>query len=468
MTNAADRSDWFRSFQDLPREHGYEPLRVEGRLPEDLRGTFYRNGPGAFSVLGTPYLHWFDGDGAVAAVHLEGGSALGAARVIETQGLKRERAAGRALYSGFGTTAPALRSRIGGRTKNTANTALMLWQDRLYALNEGGLPYELRAKDLETVGETNLGGVVPMMFSAHPHGVPARRAQYNFGLVFGRRSGVACFELPESGPARRLGVLRLDRPTTLHDFIATEKHLVFLIHPVAFNVPKLLLGLGSVAECLSWRPERGTEVVVAPIEDLGRARRFKVDAFYNWHFLNAFERGGEIVVDLVGYDDLASLDFGYKVMRGESYDGCFGSPSRVTIDPARETLRREPLWDGACDFPRVSPAVEGRPHRYGYVVTGARGAYTIPDALAKLDLETGEVRVGSAGAGRYLGEGVFAPRPGGAAEDDGWLLSMVYDAREHRSGLAVFDARALEAGPVATAWYDHHIPLGFHCLWAKA
>src|SRR6516162_11848368 len=55
---------WRRAFRDLPREHGFEPLRVEGRLPEGLRGTLYRTGPSLFSTFGRRYGHWFDGDGA--------------------------------------------------------------------------------------------------------------------------------------------------------------------------------------------------------------------------------------------------------------------------------------------------------------------------------------------------------------------------------------------------------------------
>ena len=49
-----------------------------------------------------------------------------------------------------------------------------------------------------------------------------------------------------------------------------------------------------------------------------------------------------------------------------------------------------------------------------------------------------------------------------AAEDDGWLLSLVYSAPEHRSRLVVLDARDVESDPVAVAHLRHHVPLGFH------
>ena len=52
---------------DLGREHGFEPLVIEGKLPAGLRGTLYRNGPGQFGIGGTRYTHPFEADGAVTA-----------------------------------------------------------------------------------------------------------------------------------------------------------------------------------------------------------------------------------------------------------------------------------------------------------------------------------------------------------------------------------------------------------------
>jgi all-trans-8'-apo-beta-carotenal 15,15'-oxygenase len=44
-----------------------------------------------------------------------------------------------------------------------------------------------------------------------------------------------------------------------------------------------------------------------------------------------------------------------------------------------------------------------------------------------------------------------------SSQEDGWLLALRHDLREHRSALVVLDARDLEAGPLAVAHLDHHI-----------
>ena len=57
------------------------------------------------------------------------------------------------------------------------------------------------------------------------------------------------------------------------------------------------------------------------------------------------------------------------------------------------------------------------------------------------------------------------PRPGGTAEDDGWLMTYVHDERENTDELVVVDARDLPAPPVARVRIPARVPYGFHGLW---
>jgi len=462
-------SGWSGAFRDLPREHGYEPLRVEGTIPAGLEGTLFRNGPSLFSSFGEDYRHWFDGDGAVSAVRIAGGRAEGAVRLVQTPALRAEHAAGRRLFGAYGTPHPGgPLARLGKiQTKNAANTSVATWGDRLFALYEGGLPTELSMEDLSTVGHTDLEGAVRMTFSAHPHRVDERRASYNFGMRYGRVTELDLFELPDTGVARRLASLPLGGPVLLHDFIATPRHLVFFVSPVRVRVFRAMLGMGSFSDNLAWTPSDGTEVIVVPLDDPSQSARFHTDAFFQWHFANAFERGGEIVVDLVRYPD-----FGTNRWLGEMPHGGSGAPAqgrfhRMVLDPKRATLRGEPRWDLSCEFPRVSPLVEGKPYRFAYVAShlpgGERGMF---QRITRLDVERGEAVHAQLPEGQYPSEPIFVPKPGATKEDEGWLLSPIYDAASHSSHLAILEADALEKGPIARAWFDHHLPFTFHGFWA--
>ena len=63
---------------------------------------------------------------------------------------------------------------------------------------------------------------------------------------------------------------------------------------------------------------------------------------------------------------------------------------------------------------------------------------------------------------------MFVERGKDAAEGCGWLLAVVYRARENRSDLAVFDATDIEAGPSALVHLAHRVPDGFHGNWVGA
>src|SRR5688572_12825454 len=132
MMTAQQDLPWRGIFRDLPREHGFEPLRIEGSLPSELAGSLYRCGPARFSVGGDPYPHWFDGDGAVTAVRLQGGRAHGAVRMVDTHWKRAEQSANRRLYRGYSQTGQGLRRWL--LPKNPANTAVLPWNGELLAL----------------------------------------------------------------------------------------------------------------------------------------------------------------------------------------------------------------------------------------------------------------------------------------------------------------------------------------------
>lgn len=450
--------------RDLANEHGFEPLAVDGQLPPDLRGTLYYNGPALFSLFGRPYRHWFDGDGAMTALRFGDGNASGAVRLVEGPDLKAERAAGRPLYSTGATLAPKWRQRLGMRFKNLANTKPLWWNDKLFALYEAGLPTELDPETLGTLGESDLGGIVRKNFCAHFHAVPSRRTAYNFSIKRGRRNELYLYEMA-AGSVRPLVSIPLPIGTgsLLHDFMVTENHLLFFVSPVGMNVGPALLGLKPPFDVLRWRPELGTTVLVVPIDAPDRYRRFETEPFFQYHFLNAFEQGDEIVVDFVHVSDFGAAVGQHTVDERQSSYPTKGRLMRATVRPGRDDVSLQPLWDQPCEFPQAAPSALARPYRFGYVLAALEGE---PQTmLAKHDHHTGQTEAVAVGASRFPSEAVFIPRDHALQEDDGYLVTQVYDAVEDRSGAFVYDARDLGCGPLARAWFSHHIPRPLHGTW---
>ncbi len=131
---------------------------------------------------------------------------------------------------------------------------------------------------------------------------------------------------------------------------------------------------------------------------------------------------------------------------------------RYRITPSGRVIETQ-LADLPGEFPQYDWRRSTRQHRYTYMAgrTGPSGQY---DTVLKVDNDTGRTQLHETGPHTYVGEPIFVPRTPDAAEDDGWLLAVVYLAAEHRSQLSILDARGLEH--VATLRLKHHLPFGFH------
>jgi all-trans-8'-apo-beta-carotenal 15,15'-oxygenase len=460
MTARAER---FGLFRDVSREHGFEPLRVEGELPRELAGTLYRAGPGLFASFGRAYDHLFEGDGAISGVRFRDGRAEGAHRVVQSAGLVAERAAGRAIYGSAVPRAHRVANALRGRVKNVANTNVLTWQGRLFGLVESSRPTELAPDSLATHGETDLGGVVLETFTAHPHPVAARQAIYGFGTRFGRAPALVLYELPAAGAARRIGEVALEQNTVVHDFVATERHLVFVIGPARLRALRLLLGEWRADRFFAWQPERGSEVIVVPIDDPSRPTRFRTEPFFVWHFANAFERGDSIVADFVRHPDLRAMATlrTEALLGGAIVDMDGGDLCRATIDWRRGRMDIERMWGEPCEFPTIDARGAGSVRRHAWLATTEKQ----PRSIARFDFERVEAVQWAPPAGQHVSEPVFAPRLGAAGECNGWVLVLVYDERTHTSHVAVLDAERPDQGPIAQAHFDHHVPLTLHGAW---
>jgi carotenoid cleavage dioxygenase len=86
-------------------------------------------------------------------------------------------------------------------------------------------------------------------------------------------------------------------------------------------------------------------------------------------------------------------------------------------------------------------------------------------SLVKYDLDAGASSVHDFGPGRVPGEPLFVPASAGAGEDEGWVLTYVYDGPSNRSELVVLDAADFTGRPVATIFLPRRIPQGFHGSW---
>ncbi|HMU40201.1 MAG TPA: carotenoid oxygenase family protein [Pseudomonadota bacterium] len=454
-----------------------------GELPDDLRGVLYRNGPGRFGNHGQTYGHLMDGDGMVVRFAIGGLGSDGRPCIryrnsyVRTTEFVYEQRAGRLLYRNFGT------QRSGGffgnlfRThlKNVANTNVIYHHGRLFALWEGGLPHLLDPVTLDTLERYDFFGALknrgPLLervllpelpFSAHPKEDPQTGDLYNFGVYFGPHPKVLLYAVRQGVALTVTREIPLPAPLLSHDFLLTPHWQILFLFPVSLRILPTLMGQPP---SYGMREIEGgmTRILLIP-RDGGTIREYRAAPCFVLHFVNAYEdERGMVVVDGCRQEHFPEAPRPKEVLAGNITDLPHVKLVRYILNPHAEegSVAEERLLGGySSELPRIHPRHQGFPYRYVYSVSAMRDApHGLFSAISRFDVETGTTVLRDFSP-CIPGEPVMVPRATPFAEDDGYLLTVVYQGREHRSALYVLSARDLST--VCVADLPHHLPPGFH------
>jgi len=425
------------------------PLPTTGTLPPELEGMLVRVGPNPAVVADPATYAWREGDGMVHAVELGGGQALGYRnRFVRT----RKLAAALRMKPPPGPSEPLLAP---------ANANVVAHGGRLLALSERGFPHRL-GTDLETWCVDDLDTLLVGPMGAHPHLDPATGALVvvaadPFGPPY-----VRYHEFGRDGQLLHRTEVPSARATAHHDTAVSATTVVLLEFPVAFGPDGAWRGTpgGRHAE-----PGTDTRIGLLPRGAPGAVVRWvAMEPCYAFHVMNAFDDGDTVAVDLCRYDG---------PLEGVESDGAAFGPAaleRWWIDPAGgvEVVRLDEL---SVELPRIDDRRAGLPYRYGYCVElGASegDAPPTPEGLVRYDLGRDEAVHYRPGQGLAPGEPVFVADPHGRGEDEGWVLSVVYDPARDASDLVVLDPTAFAGPPVAVVHLPVRVPFGTHGTWMPA
>ncbi|MFJ4290735.1 carotenoid oxygenase family protein [Cupriavidus sp. NPDC089707] len=452
------------NFAPILMECDAHDLPVSGELPRALRGTLYRNGPNPQHAPRDDRYHWFIGDGMVHAFHIEDGRVRYGNRWVRTNKFERERAAGRALFGSWGNPATTDAS-VQGQEDGVANTHIVWHANRLLALEEADLPVEMDPHSLATRGNCTFGGELAGAFTAHPKIDPVTGEMVFFAYAAtGPFTPTMRFGVVD-GDGRLVRLEHFEAPyaSMVHDFMVTQQHVLFPVMPLTGSMARAMRGEPAYA----WEPQMGTHVGIMPRGgSVAQMRWFRGEACYVFHVMNAWDDGGRIVADVMEYPRAPLFGSGAEGPDNRA------RLCRWTFDLGgnTDTFTRARIDDMPGEFPRIDERFATLPYRHGYFASrqhDASGPGTY-DTLVHLDLQTGARHRHALPAGDLVSEPVFVPRAPDSAEGDGWLLATVYRGGEHRSDLAVYDATAIEAGPVALVHLSHRVPFGFHGSWRCA
>ncbi|NJK65749.1 MAG: hypothetical protein HC789_01710 [Microcoleus sp. CSU_2_2] len=467
------KKSWAKAVVLTAAEFPMTQLSVKsGKIPAGLRGTLYRNGPARLERGGVPAGHWFDGDGAILAVHFTDVGATAVYRYVQTAGYQAEEKADKFLYTNYGMTAPGpVWLRWTKPVKNAANTSVLALPDRLLALWEGGPPHSLDLTTLETIGIERLGNSQGQFtYSAHCKCDPISGNIFNFGVTPGASTKLHLYKSDRTGKIVQKATVALDGIPLLHDFVFAGKYLVFFLPPVRLKFLPVLAGISSYGDSFAWKPELETQILVVDSETLSLVSRSQTDAWFQWHFANGFvTKDGEVAVDFVRYADLKSNQRLQEVATGETRTDAEGILCRVHLNPQTgQVIGIEELLDTPCEFPIVPAAEIGQESRYIYLAMYRPDVDIVAErygAIARFDTQNRTLTIADCGENRYPTEPIYVPD---ISSEKGWIVTVVYDGNSDKSEVWIFDSDKLDRAPVCQLELPGVIPLSFHGTWQNA
>ncbi|UCX04277.1 lignostilbene alpha-beta-dioxygenase [Shewanella glacialimarina] len=436
-----------------------QPLTIEGRIPADLQGVFYRNGPGKYERGDIRYLHAFEGDGMLQRFEISDQKIVHRGQFINTPKFAKEQQAQQFVYSGPDTKIAHALPVTSADTVNTANTNIIAVGDDLWALWEAGSPTQIDRDTMQFTQQVNLGAgskydnsLQGLPFSAHPK-VDPNGDIWNFGL---HPSGqVVIYQLAANGKVKNVGLIDSQyRGGMLHDFLITDKS-VLIILPSLF-VDKAIEGNFARTQYNSDIP---MSVLVINKQSLKVTKRFELPAGFAFHYGNAWEEAnGTIHFDASLYPNVDVLHKLANVMQGKM------SQASVKAQTALFSLYIDGTYDmqtvgDSSEFPRVCDHLVGLKNQYLYHLS-AKSSSLWSDTLSSLHIDTGATQHYHFGDD-YLVEEHVSVCPKGV-EGSGYLMGTALHVPTKRTCLNIFAANDLAAGPLARAWLPYHLPLGFH------
>lgn len=300
--------------------------------------------------------------------------------------------------------------------------------------------------------------------------------QGNFGFPFSKDSyQMWSFKDGSDRFERKMGpTFSVDHISFVHSSHLTKDSFIIQQPPVNYNFMDLLLKKPAY-NASSFHPEipvlwhvidRDTGALnktysakdakwVGPHGSLSKQTMYRGSgdsgAFFHTHTVNAMENDTSIVMDFVGFPDNAIFyGIGLELLldNPRDYMETWGPArlTRCTVTKSTEAVECEILVDVNFGLPAFNiERFQTKPYNFVYATSVYDTSTSdFVDQLIKVDIDKRAVTATWREEGTFVTEPVFVARPDGTDEDDGVLLSVVFDPAQGKDGLSfviILDAK---------------------------
>jgi len=465
----------------IGQEYELRDLSVEGRIPGDIEGTFFRAVPDpAFPPFVEDGGAVLSGDGMVSAIRFTAGKVHFAIRYVQTVRHTAEVAAGRSLigkYRNPFTDRPA----AAGLDRTVSNTTPVWHAGRLLMTKEDGRPYRVDPHTLATLGRHDFDGQLKSQtVTAHVRIDPDSGEMFFYGYEADALGSTKVAYCIADSHGRLVREQWFDAPycAMMHDFAITQNHALFPIYPTTCDPVRVAAGGDHWVHELDRDSWLGVMPRYGSVSQMRWFRGPKGVSCY--HMMNAFEDAqGRIHLDQC----LSNVNAFPFIQRASGLNPPLelgGRLARWSVDlNDGSDVVTETVVGPPGDLPIIAAADQGRPYTRAWMLTmnpqmqgppvagGPVGAMF--NVLLRLDM-TGQPPQGLA---LPLGQCFSEPAhvPSSQPSHDGWLLTVVDQQTgpaDFSHALWILDARNPAAGTVAKVAIPHRLRPQVHGWWVSA
>lgn len=475
-------------------------LEVDGTIPPEINGTFFRIQPDhRFPPLFEEDIH-FSGDGNVTAIRIKNGHADFKQRYTKTDRFIAETAARKSLFGKYRNPYTDFDS-VKGVIRTVANTNIIFWRGMLLATKEDGPPYAMDPVTLETIGRYDFEGQIHSpTFTAHPKFDPETGEMICFGYEAGGDGNdgscdVVVYTINADGKKTEEACYKSPFCGMIHDCGISKNYVVLPLTPLKCSVDRLKRGGNHWA----WDPEESQWYGIVPRRGgkPGDIKWFRAEngeiittmltqqsmliyilAFHG-HVAGYYENEqGHIVFDLTVAD--GNVFFFFPPENQESSNLAARNrlesvTHRWAFDPKQESgswVKPEALWNTSGEFSRIDDRYVTKKYNHFWQAkidptreydaakcgSPAGGLF---NCLGHYRWDDHSEDVLWAGPRATFQEPTFIPRKGGK-EGEGWIIVLVNRLDLLRNDVEIIDAGNLAGGPVATIHLPFKLRLGLH------
>ncbi len=474
MTNQHTKLNYQIGFSNLNTENNLDDLNILGEIPSWINGSLIFTGPAKFAIEQNKVNHWFDGLAMIHAFIFKNGTVSYKNRYLNSSTYQKSISTGKFCYPGFAQNS------YNSLIKRIINNFIPQKGDSCYIGNSASVFCNIK-KNYITVTNKNfpisfnsetleLEGPLTYTFDKiknsyeilYPHYDTKTEELISIYVKFDTEKIYEVYKISTKTLTKTvICSIKAQYISYIRSFALTENFIILTLFPLVED--QKIFSSGSFIQNFNWKPELGTKFII--INRCSGAIEFETITapFFSLNHINAFEKNGKIILDMIIYEDASIIDSWYlEKLLDKNVDLPNGILTRFTILIDKKMVFKmvfnEIISNQPMEFATINYNYESADYNYIYSIEFnphiSKRTYNF---IFKTNVKNYKIKKWFQ-AHCFPSKPLFIQKNNNLTEDNGVLFSIVLDTSKQKSFLLLLDS--LSFNEICRIELPHHIPFG--------